>query len=342
MLDFVAAIEGCSLRRGRSAALQQRNPRSGVRRADTESNWLRKKQVRLPRSSLPCAESTVRMPTWRCEAFRGARPRSSGSASMPDRESSVAGWSFPSTINRENWWPIAAAPLDGSANRATASRPVSPNRKSCLTCHRAAAAGKPAVVVVEGFFDCFQLHQAGLPPVVALMGSALYEPQQRPLLQRFQRVILLLDGDAAGRRATARLATRLRPSASPPGNHSAGRTCSQTKCRVMICMSCRRRSRSGIRHSDPLHSGGSVQLVQQAVQVTGREDTERRILLCSMRSGLRTQPAFPSPRQLPTDHDCAVPTRGYQSDQPSHLPLVPSPVLRLHRLTQSSKGGDNG
>src|SRR5690349_5009953 len=31
----------------------------------------------------------------------------------------------------------------------------------------------------------------------------------------------------------------------------------------------------------------------------------------------------PSPRQLPTDHDCAVPTRGYQSDQPSHL-LLPA------------------
>jgi hypothetical protein len=30
-----------------------------------------------------------------------------------------------------------------------------------------------------------------------------------------------------------------------------------------------------------------------------------------------------SPRQLPTDHDCAVPTRGYQSDQPSHL-LLPA------------------
>lgn len=35
----------------------------------------------------------------------------------------------------------------------------------------------------------------------------------------------------------------------------------------------------------------------------------------------------PSQRQLPTDHDYAVPTRGYQSDQPSHLPLVPSPAL---------------
>ena len=34
-----------------------------------------------------------------------------------------------------------------------------------------------------------------------------------------------------------------------------------------------------------------------------------------------------SPRQLPTDHDCAVSTRGYQSDQPSHLPLSLSPAL---------------
>ena len=35
----------------------------------------------------------------------------------------------------------------------------------------------------------------------------------------------------------------------------------------------------------------------------------------------------PSPRQLPTDHDYAVPTRGYQSDQPSLSPLVLSPAL---------------
>jgi DNA primase len=77
--------------------------------------------------------------------------------------------------------------------------------------HRAAAAEKPAVVVVEGFFDCFQLHQAGVRSVVALMGSALYEPQQRLLLERFRHVILILDGDAAGRRATAEIAARLRP-----------------------------------------------------------------------------------------------------------------------------------
>src|ERR1700694_2613959 len=33
-----------------------------------------------------------------------------------------------------------------------------------------------------------------------------------------------------------------------------------------------------------------------------------------------------SPRQLPTDHDNAVSTRGYQTDQPSHWPLVLSPA----------------
>jgi DNA primase len=77
--------------------------------------------------------------------------------------------------------------------------------------HRAAAAAKPAVVVVEGFFGCFKLHQAGVRSVVALMGSALYASQQRLLLERFQRVILILDGDAAGRRATAEITARLLP-----------------------------------------------------------------------------------------------------------------------------------
>ena len=76
--------------------------------------------------------------------------------------------------------------------------------------HRAAAADKSVVVVVEGFFDCLRLRQAGVRSVVGLMGSALYPPQQRILLQRFQRVILMLDGDAAGRRATAEVAARLR------------------------------------------------------------------------------------------------------------------------------------
>ncbi len=76
--------------------------------------------------------------------------------------------------------------------------------------HRAAAAENPVVIVVEGFFDCLKLHQAGVRSVVALLGSALYGSPQRLLIERFRHVILLLDGDAAGRHATAEIAPRLR------------------------------------------------------------------------------------------------------------------------------------
>jgi DNA primase len=77
--------------------------------------------------------------------------------------------------------------------------------------HRAGAASESSVVVVEGFFDCMKVHQAGIRSVVALMGSVLYEPQRRVLLERFNRVILLLDGDPTGRRASLVISQRLRP-----------------------------------------------------------------------------------------------------------------------------------
>jgi len=77
--------------------------------------------------------------------------------------------------------------------------------------HRAAATEETSVVTVEGFFDCMKVHPAGIQPVVALMGVVLYEPQCCALLGRFQQVILMLDGDVAGRRATKIIAARLRP-----------------------------------------------------------------------------------------------------------------------------------
>jgi DNA primase len=80
--------------------------------------------------------------------------------------------------------------------------------------HRAAAAGQPTAVVVEGFFDCLKVHQAGVLGVVALMGSTLYEEQKRALLRHFRSIILMLDGDTAGRRATTAIAAQLRPYAA--------------------------------------------------------------------------------------------------------------------------------
>src|SRR5262249_50357615 len=44
-----------------------------------------------------------------------------------------------------------------------------------------------------------------------------------------------------------------------------------------------------------------------------------------------------SPRQLPTDHDYAVPTREYQSDQPSRQPTRPPPMLRVEGDEQKKR-----
>src|SRR5437588_1699107 len=74
--------------------------------------------------------------------------------------------------------------------------------------HRATLHGK-TVVVVEGFFDCLSVHQAGLTCVVALMGCSLSHHQEQVLQNHFEEVVLLLDGDKAGRTAGASIAARL-------------------------------------------------------------------------------------------------------------------------------------
>jgi DNA primase len=65
------------------------------------------------------------------------------------------------------------------------------------------------VVLVEGFFDAIRVHQAGLPCVVALMGSSLSLRQEELLKGHFDSIVLFLDGDAAGRRASQSIAARL-------------------------------------------------------------------------------------------------------------------------------------
>lgn len=74
--------------------------------------------------------------------------------------------------------------------------------------HRVRALGSDLVIVVEGFFGTAKVHQAGYPSVVALMGSALSQEQEETLAE-FARVVLLLDGDVAGKEATNAIAFRL-------------------------------------------------------------------------------------------------------------------------------------
>jgi DNA primase len=89
--------------------------------------------------------------------------------------------------------------------------------------HRARGVTGDQVIVVEGFFDCMRVHQAGLAGVVALMGARLSSAQKELLTGRFSKIVLLLDGDATGRAATAQIAGSLASASAvtklllPPG-----------------------------------------------------------------------------------------------------------------------------
>src|ERR1043166_745619 len=79
--------------------------------------------------------------------------------------------------------------------------------------HRAAAAdARLPLVVVEGFFDCMNVWQAGHERVVALMGSMLSQAQEELILKTAGpggRVLLMFDEDVAGRKGRADANARL-------------------------------------------------------------------------------------------------------------------------------------
>jgi len=81
--------------------------------------------------------------------------------------------------------------------------------KVLFNLHRALAQGQDIVIVVEGFFDCMKVHQAGQACVVALMGCCLSAEQEKYLRERFGQIVLMLDGDLAGQQATHTIADRL-------------------------------------------------------------------------------------------------------------------------------------
>lgn len=57
-------------------------------------------------------------------------------------------------------------------------------------------------IVVEGYMDTLQLWQNGFPEAVACLGTAFTESHLKQLRHATTKVILLLDGDEAGQRAT--------------------------------------------------------------------------------------------------------------------------------------------
>jgi DNA primase len=75
---------------------------------------------------------------------------------------------------------------------------------------RAAAARAGRVVLVEGYTDVIALHQAGVPEVVASMGTALTDAQVDAIARLAPRALFCQDPDAAGQESVARGIAALR------------------------------------------------------------------------------------------------------------------------------------
>jgi DNA primase len=214
VLDFVAAMEQCSIR---EAALRLQQwfgvNASGVRLypagADRQNRELvRKKQG----SNIPLRFALTGVETNHPYlAQRGIEP-------VTATEFGVGLYSGPGLMSGRIVIPIRNphGQLVAYAGRALDGRP--PKYKLPAGFHkalelfnlqRAVATGSKTVIVVEGYFDCMRVHQSGFPWVLALMGSSLSAPQESALLCCFDRIVLMLDGDRSGRAASEAIAARL-------------------------------------------------------------------------------------------------------------------------------------
>jgi DNA primase len=206
VLDLVAAVEGCGLREAAQKLTEWGSVGGSV--APSQKATVTKKIRPVPPLRFRLRDVDMRHPYL---ASRGIRESTA-------REFGIGYYGGPGLMSQRLVIPLedeagqlvgyAGRSLDGSEPRYRFP-PGLAKSQVVFNLHRAAATRQSTVIVVEGFFDCLKLYQAGFRSVVALMGSALYEHQRRLLLQPFRQIVLMLDGDAAGRRAAAIISARL-------------------------------------------------------------------------------------------------------------------------------------
>lgn len=114
-------------------------------------------------------------------------------------------------IHNESGQPVAYAGRSLGDEKPKYKLPAGFQKSLVLyNLHRALKAREgSAVVVVEGYFDAMKVSQAGFRRVVALMGATLSDHQERLLVEDFESVALMLDGDEAGREGETAISSRL-------------------------------------------------------------------------------------------------------------------------------------
>jgi DNA primase len=202
VFDLVAALEGCGIREA----------------AQRLSGW--RNDNFAPESTITKKTSSVAPLGFRLRGVDVRHPYliSRGIHEATAHEFGIGYYAGPGLMSRRLVIPIdddagrlvgyCGRSLDGSEPRYRFPAGFAKSQV-LFNLHRAAATRQSSVILVEGFFDCLKVYQAGFGSVVALMGSALYAQQRRLLLERFRRIVLMLDGDAPGRRAAAVVSARL-------------------------------------------------------------------------------------------------------------------------------------
>jgi len=212
VLDLVAALEGCGLREAALRLQRRYGMPLGLRQATPERQRVTEKTKMAPLG-------------FRLRGIDPEHPylRQRGIEAETAAVFGVGFYAGPGLLSGRVVIPIAdehgelvaycGRSIDGREPRYRFPAGFAKSR-ALFNLHRAAALGDPGVVMVEGFFDCLQVHQAGIPSVVALMGAWLSAPQEQLLRQNFREIMLMLDGDQTGRRASAAIAARLAPAVS--------------------------------------------------------------------------------------------------------------------------------
>ena len=214
VLDFVAAMEKCSIR---EAALRLQQwfgvGTSGVRWYPAPADRGNRKLVRKEKGSNVPLRFALTDVEWNHPylAQRGIDPATAaefGVGLYPGPGLMSGRIVIPIRNLRSELVAYAGRALDGGPPKYKLP-PGFRKARELFNLQRAVATGRNTVIVVEGYFDCMRVHQAGFPWVVALMGSSLSPAQESALLRHFDRIVLMLDGDAAGRAASQALAARL-------------------------------------------------------------------------------------------------------------------------------------